>query len=488
MDNQTRKLLLANKIDPDFTQQIITKADKIIQEKSDESEKLQPADFKNETSIIDLRTQKGLSLSLTQWIHFKSEYKDIPVSPAISDNQVTLSPEEVEVIGYHLIPKTAYGLLNGGSSTSYVDQKKNIEFNSDLYQIFQKPFNEFAANVSNLPKAVLPAWYDQNNQPGYSFLELKIRHFLNQNKKAAEITGKPVKAIRGSFFQMTSPIGDPIIQKEIRHILKKPAIIKKAKEVGFSQSDLVTFIQESAAALSKEGERFSTFTNKDGKENQPIALPGGHGLFFHHAKETLKELYRSGIRFITVGNIDNIGYTLDPYSIALTALKGAKASFEYIVRTPSDIKGGVLIQNENGVLDCGELGNQLTFSQILKSEAEGNQILFNCAIGLFDLKYLISKMDEIIQTLPLKLSYQDKSMGKYWQAEQNLWHVTGLIQNKLIFAVNKDRRFLAAKFLLESFIVSGFLNNQLKTDKLKELQELGQILNRGLNKIISESE
>ena len=38
-------------------------------------------------------------------------------------------------------------------------------------------------------------------------------------------------------------------------------------------------------------------------------------------KETWQLLYTKGIRFISLGNIDNLGYTLDPLELALLALK-----------------------------------------------------------------------------------------------------------------------------------------------------------------------
>jgi UTP--glucose-1-phosphate uridylyltransferase len=49
-------------------------------------------------------------------------------------------------------------------------------------------------------------------------------------------------------------------------------------------------------------------------------LPGGHGQCFMVLKDIFTNLYSKGIRFISIGNIDNIGYNLDPVELAIFAL------------------------------------------------------------------------------------------------------------------------------------------------------------------------
>ncbi|HSV55473.1 MAG TPA: hypothetical protein VLH39_00005, partial [Magnetospirillaceae bacterium] len=63
--------------------------------------------------------------------------------------------------------------------------------------------------------------------------------------------------------------------------------------------------------------------------------------------------------------------------------------------------------------------------------------------------------EEVSRALPVRFSDQDKDAGRYSQAEQITWEVTGLLPSFLAFAVDKYDRFIAAKLLVETLLTSG---------------------------------
>ncbi|HWP67748.1 MAG TPA: hypothetical protein VN437_00515, partial [Rectinemataceae bacterium] len=95
------------------------------------------------------------------------------------------------------------------------------------------------------------------------------------------------------------------------------------------------------------------------------------------------------------------------------------------------------------------------FEQVLELERKVFPILFNCASGIFDLEFLVPRIDAIAKKLPVRISDQDKDAGRYSQAEQVTWEVTGILPSFIAFAVDKKKRFLAAKLLIETLLTSG---------------------------------
>jgi len=91
---------------------------------------------------------------------------------------------------------------------------------------------------------------------------------------------------------------------------------------------------------------------------------------------------------------------------------------------------------------------------MLDFEAHGKPVLFNCGIGLFDLEKLIKRLPDISWQLPLRITDQDKDAGLYAQAEQITWEIIGLLDDPLFFAVEKSRRFIASKMLMETIMTS----------------------------------
>ena len=113
------------------------------------------------------------------------------------------------------------------------------------------------------------------------------------------------------------------------------------------------------------------------------------------------------------------------------------------------------METEEGGLNCVDLGVGISHKDAAALEASGKKILFNCGSGLFNLEWLLENLDRIIRDLPLRFSDQNKDAGRYSQAEQVTWEIIGMIDRPLIFAVDKYKRFLAAKILLENMMTSG---------------------------------
>jgi len=196
------------------------------------------------------------------------------------------------------------------------------------------------------------------------------------------------------------------------------------------------------------------FSAAFGKENSPLALPGGHGQSFRVLADIYRTLLAEGYRYAYLGNVDNIGYTVSAPELAIMAITGAEAGFDFAFRTAVDIKGGILIIDQSGKKTVADIGQAISFSAVEELEQSGKKILFNCATGLFDLQALVPRLEWIAQSLPVRVSDQDKDAGRYSQAEQSTWEVIALLDNTVGFAVEKSKRFLAAKLLAETILAS----------------------------------
>jgi UDP-N-acetylglucosamine pyrophosphorylase len=171
-------------------------------------------------------------------------------------------------------------------------------------------------------------------------------------------------------------------------------------------------------------------------------------------RDIYKKLLKAGKKFVYLGNVDNIGFTITPVELAVLALSGRQATFDFSFKTPLDVKGGILIRERNGHLTCGDIGRAVSDEFVRKNEDAGIPILFNCATGLFNLEYLVENLDRIIENLPIRLSSQNKDIGQYSQAEQITWEVIGLLDSLIIFAVEKYERFIASKLLMDNMLAS----------------------------------
>ena len=395
-------------------------------------------------------------------------------------------------LGRLLYPYVSFGVLNGGSATSYCDTKKNSAFHEGLFRLLAGPFEESARLARGRPKGITPAYADPGGSPGYSFMELKLRCLLREAllwKKEAALYpnayshgGRPCAPgllPLAPFFQMTSVFTAKDIAAALLSYRASPLLADLIAKTGIDITRAETGVQPLIAAFtpSAEGSPRRIFTRAGGKENSVLGLPGGHGQNFFVLADVYRRLRAAGKRFVYLGNIDNLGFTPDPASVAVLALSGRPAGFDFAFKTAVDTKGGVLVRDSRGRLTCVDIGPALPPDELAAAEASGKPVLFNAATGLFDLDYLVPHLGDIINGIHLRWSDQDKDAGRYAQAEQITWEVIGLLEDPLIFGVDKFRRFLAAKLLVESLMTSGLGLNLPEFPA--DLRPLAQALHAG---------
>lgn len=366
-------------------------------------------------------------------------------------------------LGEHLLPLVSYGVLNGGSATSYADTKKNSKLSESLLDLVRDSFDAVAEASRGRPKGLTPAFVNPDGSFGPSFLELKMRalliHVLGYTLHIGASEELPVPA--APLFQMTSVFNDEEIARSYAEYRESPLLADLIAETGVDITRPETGVQPMIAAYthSEEGRPKRIFTSAYGRDGATLPLPGGHGQNFDILREVYRNLYESGKRFAYIGNVDNLGFTVDPVSVAYLALTGKQAAFDFSFRTSVDVKGGILVRDQRGRLNAADLGPAISADEVFRQEEQGRRILFNCATGLFNLDYLVPNIDHVVKHLPMRFSDQDKDAGRYSQAEQVTWEVVGMLDDFLIFGVDKYERFLAAKVLLETLMTSGLKLN-----------------------------
>ena len=148
------------------------------------------------------------------------------------------SRTDLERIGEALLPYTAYGMLNGGSATSYIDGKKNRDFSKELYQLISSQFQEAARLSAGQPKGVTPAFIHPDGTPGPSFLELKLRSLLLHIKNyrlRRGLSDEQLDRLAGPlgmlpFFQMTSEYTDGAVRSAFSELHHRPFLESLAEE------------------------------------------------------------------------------------------------------------------------------------------------------------------------------------------------------------------------------------------------------------------
>jgi UTP--glucose-1-phosphate uridylyltransferase len=372
-----------------------------------------------------------------------------------TDTRIAFNKTELTRLGIMLYPVVSYGVLNGGSASSYFDLKKNRGFNEKLFEICRAEFAALAAVARDKAKGLAPAYINRDGSIGPSFIELKMRAILIQILNYRINVGN-ARCLE-PMFQMTSVYNNDLIREAYHELKGSPYLHDLIAETGVDITAFKTGIQPMLAALthSREGRPKSVFIKAYGRENTTLPMPGGHGQNFEILSDVYQELYQAGIRFVYLGNVDNLGYTVNPTALALIALYHKQAGFDFSFRTAVDIKGGILIYDQYNRLNCADIGPAISPAEVFEAEKSGKSILFNCATGLFNLEYLIDSLDSIIENLPVRITDQDKDAGLYSQAEQVTWEIIGMLDNFMIFGVDKYDRFLAAKLVLEGLMASG---------------------------------
>ncbi len=399
--------------------------------------------------------------------------------------EAVVDSSALQTLGLKLSQYTAFGVLNGGMATSYADTKKNQSLGNELFAVYKNDLEKMAAIAQGQPKGVTPAFLQQDGTPGPSYLELKLRALcqINLAARAAGCQGPGLQ-----LFQMTSPSTDAVLRKALTDYAQSPALSGLLEYAPRLPADSPSAKQAlvSAFTSAKDGTPRQFFTVKKNGKEQPYVLPGGHGQNFRVLHDVYRGLQAAGYRFAYLGNVDNLGYLPSLRGLALLALSGAPAAFDFAFKTPVDVKGGVLYREPSGRLNCADIGVAITSAQVADAEKTGTSILFNCATGLFDLGKLVTELDGIADRLPVRLSEQDKDVGRYAQAEQITWEVIGLLKDPLIFGIEKNQRFLAAKLLLDCFLTSGLHWEDPRFDQpaLAPFRALSAGLNAGLNALL----
>ena len=411
---------------------------------------------------------------------------DITTIGRVEGEEIIFDRPALARLGVELYPVTAYGVLNGGSASSYADYKKNQDFNADLFALYEPEFKVMAEICKGKAKGITPAFLHPNGQPGPSFMELKMRALLLEALRYQKWTGRKTTAFP-LLFQMTSVYNNTQIQEALQGYKESPLLKELIAATGVDVTEAKTGIQPMLAAFSPGTEKPKTlFTRAFGRENRFLPMPGGHGQNFLVLRDVYKELQAKGIKYVSLGNVDNLGYTLDPVPLAITALLNRPGSFEFCFKTVVDVKGGILVIDQHDRLNCADIGPAISKEEVLRAEKTGKKILFNCAIGLFSLDYLVSNLDRIIDQLPMRFSDQNKDAGHYSQAEQVTWEVIALMENPLIFGVDKYHRFLAAKILVETLMTSGIALDDPRfpadADPEKDLKAVAVNLHKGLTR------
>ena len=407
-----------------------------------------------------------------------------------SKNSTTLTKSQLTAIGKALLPFTAYGVLNGGSATSYADEKKNLSLGQSVFEAVQDQFELLAPACRGRPKGSAPAFINPDGSPGPSFLELKMRHRLLAALESRGRTGggesnkqAPAKEFL-PLYQMTSHATHEALAADYRKAEESDYISLLASTLAVEPARWKSGIQSLICAYthSSQGEPRKIFDRAFGREQSSLPLPGGHGQCFRVLKDVFVQLRDQGIRYAYLGNVDNLGYTVDPAELAVMALRGSAAGFEFALRSSLDLKGGVLAEDEQGRWTVADIGPAISFKDFLALEKSAGFSLFNCATGIFDLDYLVPRIDEIADRLPLRLSDQDKDAGRYSQIEQVTWEVMGLMDDVTVFSVEKSRRFLAAKLLVDTLLTSGL---GLDDPRMPEdIKKIAASLHRGLLRLL----
>lgn len=407
--------------------------------------------------IIDISTVESYSLpKSTAMDRLEDLGMELPPHTREEGRYLVFEKHALINLGEKLLGQAAWGVLNGGSATSYADRKKNQALGVKVFNAIQPSFEVLAPLCEDVPKGLSPAYINPDGSPGESFLLLKMRASLRMASRVLKSIGKTPERPILPMFQMTSAATHDGLARAYAEWADHPWLKDLVKDGISDPRKCISAIQPLTAAFthSSFGSPRSVFEQAWGIPNSALALPGGHGQSFWVLADVYSELLSRGYRYAWIGNVDNSGFTPDPIALAVFALSGAEAAYELAYRTAVDIKGGILVEDDSGKLNIAELGQAMSFDEAMAFEQQGSKILFNCATGLFDLKKLIKNLPMITEKLPVRVSDQDKDAGKYSQAEQNTWESMRLFEHPLCLAVDKSTRFMAAKLLADTILGS----------------------------------
>jgi len=161
---------------------------------------------------------------------------------------------------------------------------------------------------------------------GMTFLDLTVRQMQYMN----ETFGSDVPLILMNSFNTDG---------ETRKIVQK---------YGRSKVNIVTFNQSRFPRIGKETLLPVAEGPNDGKE---AWYPPGHGDIYQALAHSglLEDLIRSGIEYLFISNIDNLGATVDLAILKHMMASGSEFLMEVTDKTRADIKGGTLIDYQGNL-------------------------------------------------------------------------------------------------------------------------------------------
>lgn len=521
IDPVLRADMLAKRIDIDLALEIL---DRYNRGDFDHVEKILPAGVPpiDGIQVVDVRNRQAnarlFKFPKHEALRNLAE-RNIKLSGSLSETTergivyLLFDAKSLESIGQQIVPRCAYGVLNGGSATSYADLKKNRSIDEALFSALEPAFERYSSLCRDLPKGLTPAYINPDGSPGASFLELKMRARLlawqatsAHTAEAKSATTQTAGTLAGSthvedtsitqdrkedmpagmrgplfmpLYQMTSTGNHDQLLSAYAELARSPFLSKLSLITGLDAVQWLSGKQPLIAAYthSSEGRPKRIFDRAYGKEHCSLALPGGHGQCFMVLADIFRALKQQGIRYAMLSNVDNLGAFVDPVELAILAISGKPAGFDFAFRTPIDVKGGVLVRTQAGTKNVVDIGPAIDIKEVEALEKQGESILFNCATGIFDLEWLVPNLEKIAHSLPVRFTDQVKDAGSYSQAEQVTWEIVSLLPDFVAFAVNKEKRFLAAKMLAEMLLTSGFGNDVPSVPPV--LRQVGKALHNG---------
>lgn len=476
MDEKTIARLRAFQISPEVCKELLKDLESTSPPERTQEEKLEPAQIDG-VNVLEIDQNFQLKLSKDHCLNALSEvFEDEALSRLVleqvsskhklqKNSELFWTKASLRDLGELLLPLCSLGILNGGAATSYFDQKKNQAFAPELFSRNQKIFEASQEKFQHLPKGVCPAWFNPNSEEGPSFFYDKLEqiharladslsewHKLSpQNKSITELClNSPL------VFQMSSKKNSRALSMEFEKIYTSESLERIQTFIPDYKPMYWEELQELAAALDRSPDgKIDIYWTAFGKKDNPLALPLGHGQVFKTLKPIFERLNQGKKKFIFLGNIDNLAYSVNPSNLAYLALTASPASFEFSKKTVLDTKGGILLKSlANSKLLCGDIGQRLSPQTLSAFEAQKKDLLFNCACGLFSLPWLLEHLDTLITQLPIHLSEQNKDAGHYWQAEQNMWDSLALIPGCKIIVVKRNERFIPAKLFADTLCIS----------------------------------
>ncbi|MFW6288478.1 MAG: hypothetical protein ACOC2Q_01720, partial [Spirochaetota bacterium] len=165
------------------------------------------------STIIDFTTDPTIELAsetarqrLSGMLPEQIVEKIDDLSSANNGGSLVFDSAALEELGLLLMPRVAYGVLNGGSATSYADTTKNASFSSELFDLLGDPLERLADVSRGRAKGLTPAFVQPDGSFGPSFLQLKMRNLLIMAQRSRTALEKHAPGSSASLPQPLLPL------------------------------------------------------------------------------------------------------------------------------------------------------------------------------------------------------------------------------------------------------------------------------------------